>query len=252
MIQVKDLDMSAPAQSSTDEFENRLEMLVSLEGSLEERKPLRSTALSELARLCFLLGEAADPAEQHKWYEKGRGYAELLRGEEPGRVEGYYWLALNSCGLCETVGAGRALRLLPEIVENLKSAAGIDGTYDQAGPFRVLGRIRFKAPSWPISEGDLVESLHLLRLAVKTAPNNSTNRLYLAETLAQLNKTEEACRELDVALAITSNALTSRQLKEDQEQAIALRADCGDEGRTAPGRAESLALSTGPDFRQVR
>ena len=115
--------------------------------------------------------------------------------------------------------------MLPTIVQTLESAQAIDGAYDQAGPHRVLGRIQCMAPPWPLSEGDLNKSLEHLLLAVKIAPENSTNHLYLAETLLQLGRTEEAYRELELVLKATRHAIFPKDLEEDQEQAMRLMKD---------------------------
>ena len=66
--------------------------------------------------------------------------------------------------------------------------------YDQAGPHRVLGRIFFECPAWPLSVGSLPESRRSPAKAVAIAPENSTNHLFLAETLLKMGKKEEGRR----------------------------------------------------------
>ena len=218
------------------------EVVACLEKSLAREEGARSTTLAELAHFFFALGETARKDKRLAWYEKGRDYAELLCREEPKRVEGYYWLALNLCGISQLSRAGRALSMVPTIVENLELARAIDQTYDQGGPLRVLGRIRYKAPSWPLSEGDLKQSLNLLRIAAKIAPDNSTNHLYLAETLIQLGEAEEACTELDRTLDSKFHASSPTGLEEDQTRALALMTECSSTlGKNAPERGESFA-----------
>lgn len=217
------------------------EVVVCLERTLALNEGARGTILAELARLFFTLGETAREHERLAWYEKGRHHAELLCREEPKRVEGYYWLALNLCGICELSRARRALSLLPVIAENLEVALAIDESYDQGGPLRVLGRIRCKAPPWPLSEGDLKQSLTLLRTAAQIAPDNSTNHLYLAETLLQLGEAEEACTELDRAIDSKLHASSPSALEADQAQALALMTKCDPTLREkVPGRGEGI------------
>ena len=218
------------------------EVLACLERSLARKEGVRGKILAELARLYFALGETAKEDERLAWYEKGRHHAELLCREEPKRVEGYYWLALNLCGICQVSRAGQALSMVPTIVENLEVALAIDQSYDQGGPLRVLGRIRYRAPPWPLSEGDLKQSLNLLRVAAEIAPDNSTNHLYLAETLIQLGEAEEACAELDRALDSKFHASSPSGLEEDQAQAIALMTQCcSTVGKNAPEKGKSFA-----------
>jgi tetratricopeptide (TPR) repeat protein len=182
----------------------------------------RDITLVELARLCFMLGKFGKKSESELYFNRGRYYAECLSKEQPARVEGHYWLAMNLAGLAEVGGAGRALRLLPVIVDELEVALGIDETYDQGGPHRVLGRIRCEAPSWPLSEGNIDQSLEHLRSAVRVSPESSTNHLYLAETLYQLGRTEEAFRELDRVIATSCYATYPADVRKDCEEALRL------------------------------
>lgn len=186
---------------------------------LARARPPQAPILTRLARTCFLIGELTLPSQKHKYYEKGQTYAEMLLKEQPTRVEGPYWLALHLCGLAETGGAMRGRKLLPQIMKELKQAEAIDETYDQAGCHRVLGRIYFEAPAWPFSVGDLQQSLEHLNRAVRLAPDNSTNHLYLAETLMRLNRQKQARQELLRVLKCSHHALTPKGLEDDRKQA---------------------------------
>lgn len=165
----------------------------------------RFPLLARLGRVCFIMGTMTPENERLYYYTKGRGYAELLAREEPDGTAGHYWLALNLCGLADVKGYMEARRLLPQIFEQLTLAVAIDETYDQAGAHRVLGRIYYEAPGWPMSVGDPEKSLHHLRAAVRLAPENSTNHLYLAETLLRLHQESLARAELDAVLEATRN-----------------------------------------------
>lgn len=179
----------------------------------------RTFRLSCLARLYFFLGEAEDGKAQEQNYEQGCNYARLLIEEQPQRVEGYYWLALNMCGLASISEAKEALSLLPRIIELLETSLGFDEAYDQAGAHRVLGRIYYRAPVWPLSVGDVQKSLQHLSLSVKIAPQNSTNHLFLAEVLYSTGKAKEANRALEKVLNGTRHALWPKGLAEDQQKA---------------------------------
>lgn len=179
----------------------------------------RANTLIRLAQICCTLGELAEAGQRLDYYEKGKYYAELLIRENPAWADGHYWKAINLCGVAEVGGASRALRLLPEIVETMEKAAAIDPTIDQAGPHRVLGRIFSEAPAWPISVGDMHKSLHHLTLAVQIAPDNTTNHLYLAETLLRLDKKNQALAELDKVFHSTQHALWPPGVEQDRKEA---------------------------------
>jgi tetratricopeptide (TPR) repeat protein len=179
----------------------------------------RANILACMGRLCFLLGELSAKDEKGQYFEKGQRYSETLVREKPEWPEGHYWLALNLCGLAETGGARRGLKLVPEIVEELDTAVKGNPAYDQAGPHRALGRIYFECPSWPLSLGSFPDSYKHLSAAVAIAPENSTNHLFLAETLFRMGKKEEARKELQQVLNGTRNALCQKFLEEDQQAA---------------------------------
>jgi tetratricopeptide (TPR) repeat protein len=185
----------------------------------------RPLILSQLARTCFIVGQLAPDKYSDGFFQKGRVYAEMLIHEYPNRVEGHYWLALNLCGYADAAGYMMARRLLPEIVEQLKKAVALDGSYDQAGPHRVLGRIYCEAPGWPMSVGDIQKSLDHLLTAVRLAPENSTNHLFLAQTMYRLHYTSLAEQQLEKVLKCTQYAVIPQNLKDDQKEARRLLAE---------------------------
>ena len=176
-------------------------------------------SLVRLARTAFVVGDLAPKDQRAGFYEKGLAYAERLLKDEPNGVAGHYWKAMNMCGLADVGGRLQGFKLLPRIMAELKQSLALDETYDQAGAHRVLGRIYYEAPPWPISVGDRKKSLQHLTAAVRLAPQNSTNHLYLAETLLDLKKTAQAREELEKVLQPGQNALHPQALMEDRREA---------------------------------
>ncbi|MFZ5447809.1 MAG: tetratricopeptide repeat protein [Thermodesulfobacteriota bacterium] len=196
-------------------------------GLLSSNTAPRPLVLAQLSRTCFILGELAPKKYCEGYFRKGKVYADILIQEDPYRVEGHYWLALNLCGLAEACGYLTGRRLLPQIMEELERALVLDETYDQAGAHRVLGRIYSEAPAWPMSVGDLHKSLEHLKAAVRLTPNNSTNRLYLAQTLYRMNYRALARQELEMVLKCTQHAVKPKDIEEDHQEARRLLADFG-------------------------
>lgn len=180
--------------------------------------PERQILLTRLARTAYLLGEESPTAERQSYYERGRDYAATLKAEFPQAAAGPYWLALNLAGIAD-VNRWRGRRLLPEIIANLEEAAALEPAYDQAGPWRTLGRIYYEAPGPPLSVGNLEKSLELLQKAVALAPTNATNHLYLAETLLRLGQNEAAVRELHLVLTAPHHADSPSGLAADRRRA---------------------------------
>jgi len=187
----------------------------------------RALVLAKLARTCFILGDLAPKKQREGYYRKGQMYAAMLSREDPSRTEGHYWLALNLCGEADACGYMVGRRLLPQIIEGLERSLALSETYDQAGAHRVLGRIYFEAPAWPMSVGDLQKSLHHLQAAVKLAPDNSTNHLYLAQTLYGLHYRSLAQQQLEMVLKCTQYAVKPQDLEEDRQEARRLLTDMG-------------------------
>ncbi len=185
------------------------------EGLLQGPPPL----LTRLARACFILGDLAPLSERGRCYEKGLAYADKLLAQEPNGVAGHYWKAMNLSGLADVGTRMQGFKLLPKIMEELKRVLALNATYDDAGAHRVIGRIYFEAPSWPISVGDKQKSLTHLTTAVRLAPNYSTNHLYLAETMLDMGKKDQAREELQKVLQEGQHALTPKDLVEDRQEA---------------------------------
>jgi tetratricopeptide (TPR) repeat protein len=175
--------------------------------------------LTRLTRACFILGDVAPIKERGQYYEKGQDYADKLLAHEPNGVAGHYWKALNFSGQADVGTRMQGFKLLPKIMEELKRVLALDQTYDDAGAHRVIGRIYFEAPSWPISVGDKQKSLTHLTTAVRLAPNHSTNHLYLAETMLDLGRKDAARAELQKVLQDGQHALTPKDLEEDRQEA---------------------------------
>lgn len=194
-------------------------------GVLSSAAAARPSVLARLSRTCFILGQLAAQKQSMDYYRQGQSYAETLIGEEPNRTEGHYWLAMNLCGQADAGGSLLGRRLLPRIMEELMRAVALDETYDQAGAHRVLGRIYYEAPGWPLSVGDLNKSLQHLQAATRLAPATSTNHLYLAQTLERLQHPDQARRELEQVLQSTRYPFKPQDLEEDRQEARRLLAE---------------------------
>ena len=184
--------------------------------------PDSPSLLARLSRTCFILGDLSPAEERRRHYEKGLDYAERLLAQEPNGVAGHYWKALHLSGLADIGSQLQGFKLLPQIMEELKRVLTLDETYDDAGGHRVLGRIYFEAPGWPISVGDKKKSLQHLETAGRLAPENSTNHLYLAETWLAMGRKDEARIELEKVRQDGQHALTPSALEEDRREAYRL------------------------------
>ncbi|MEJ2070040.1 MAG: TRAP transporter TatT component family protein [Syntrophobacterales bacterium] len=212
-------EVAAPEEAPECDVSKLRAELLHCEDELKNATGERTNCLVHVARLAYLLGELSPKDEKLQYFEKGKGYGETLAREQPAWADGHYWLGMNLCGLAEIGGARRGLKLLPDIIEEMERTLGVNPAYEQAGAHRVLGRIYYECPGWPISVGNIHESLEHLSKAVALAPDNSTNHLFLAETLLKLGKKAEAHRELEQVLKATRHAHCPQQLEEDRQKA---------------------------------
>jgi len=101
----------------------------------------------------------------------------------------------------------------------------LDPAYGEAGGYRTMGRLHFKAPyipfflSWP----DKKEALKYLRQAVEVGPDNLTNHLFYAESLHKEKSFDEALSHLDRVISAKVNASREVEDLRDKKDAEALR-----------------------------
>ena len=107
---------------------------------------------------------------------------------DPDAAPAYFWTAVAwgewglLAGKIQGIKTGAATR----IRDAAATVVALDPTFEEAGGYRVLGRLHQRAPRVPYVTGwvSRAEGLRNLRLAVKTAPKNFVNRHFLAEALA--------------------------------------------------------------------
>ncbi len=81
-----------------------------------------------------------------------------------------------------------------KIKDRCEKVLEIDPMFDEAGAYRVLGRVHFKAPKIPLILGwpSKDKAVELLQKAIEIAPDNLTTKQFLAEALYEKNKKKDA------------------------------------------------------------
>ena len=113
------------------------------------------------------------------------------RQANPARVEGPYFAALGLGLYAQAVGVLTALGegLEARFIERLDAAIRINPMYERGGPLLVKGRYYYELPC---PKRDLKKSAALLRQVLSQHPERLRARLYLAETLLEEGRAEEA------------------------------------------------------------
>lgn len=189
--------------------------LAALEKALKRGHPNRFEIYWRLSRACFVMTEGVENENQrHVYARRGVEYAQQAVKSDGKRVEGYYYLALNTAKVAESTSN---VKLMKSVVEEAKKAAAINDGFDDAGPLRILGKVYITAPAWPVSVGSPERAVEVLSRAVSLAPV-PLNQFFLAEALYHDEEYERAEELLRKALQDSRvNRVAERWRKEAED-----------------------------------
>jgi hypothetical protein len=119
---------------------------------------------------------------------------------QPGKPEGHFWLGATMGALAEAFGARQGLKYRGAIREELETVLKIDPGFQQGSADRALGRWYFKVPG--LFGGSNKKSEEHLRKALSYNPNSTATLMFLAETLIDMNRKDEARAVLQKALDV--------------------------------------------------
>jgi hypothetical protein len=104
------------------------------------------------------------------------------------------WLAANMGALAESFGLRQGLKYRSAIKDELLAVLRIDPAFQEGSADRALGRWYFKVPG--LFGGSNRKSEEHLRRSLTYAPNSTISHYFLAETLLDEGRKEEARAEL--------------------------------------------------------
>jgi tetratricopeptide (TPR) repeat protein len=159
-------------------------------------------ALCEGARAAFFLAEypLADGREKRRAvvFEQGVQWARQAVALRNDGATGHFWLASLLGALGKSRGILKALFMRDEIRTHGHRSMALDGDVECAGPFRLLGRFYFKVPR--MMGGNRQRGLELLTEGVRRCPDNNLGRYFLADTLQDFGRRDEARQQLERVL----------------------------------------------------
>lgn len=153
-----------------------------------------AAALQGASCYALLARQGDDRDRQLADARRGRALAEAAADALPQSGAAHY-LAAYLTGLEAERAPLRGLELVPVIEERARRASELTPAIDEGGPFRILGELYLRAPSFPVSIGDPEEAAHLFDLAVQIAPT-AENRRGLGEALLAAGDAEAGCTVL--------------------------------------------------------
>jgi tetratricopeptide (TPR) repeat protein len=153
----------------------------------------------KLARINYWIGGHDTPDARRKALERGVEAGRIASMLEPQKPDGYFWMAADMGALAESYGVRQGLKYRGPIKDALEMVLKIDPAYLEGSPDRALGRWYFKVPG--LFGGSKKKSEEYLRKSLTYNPNSTASHFFLAETLFDMDRDQEAIEELRKVIA---------------------------------------------------
>lgn len=184
----KDRENPASAQRAADLWAARL-----------KADPKDFTSAYRLAMARYWLGTHGLPEPQRKGaLESGIAAARAAMAIDARRPEGHFWMAANMGALAESFGLRQGMKYRGAIREALEMTLKLDPAYLQGSADRALGRWYFKVPG--LFGGSNKKSEDHLRKSLAYNPKGVMTLLFLADTLADMGRRDEARKQYQAAI----------------------------------------------------
>ena len=184
----KDRENPASAKKATDIWAARL-----------AANPKDFDSAYKLAQARYWLGTNGLPQPERKAaLEAGIAAARTAIALNARRPEGHFWLAANMGALAESCGLRQGIKYRGEIKEAMLATLKIDPAFLDGSADRALGRWYYKVPG--LFGGSNKQSEIHLRKSLTYNPNSIISHIFLAETLDDMGRKDEARKEAQAAL----------------------------------------------------
>jgi len=185
----------------------------------------------KLARACYWLGGHVPPAERRAQLERGIAAARRAVEIEPQRPEGYFWMAADMGAMAESFGLRAGIRYRGPVKKALETVLRLDPSYQLGSADRALGRWYFRVPR--LFGGSNGKAIEHLKRSLAYDPQSTASHFFLAETLADMDREDEARREAQLVLVAPLNPDWAPEDREFKAKAKALLERLG---KPSPGR----------------
>jgi len=156
-------------------------------------------AASSLARARYWLGTNGLPERDRKAaLEAGILAARTAIAINSARPEGHFWLAANMGALAESFGLRQGIKYRGQIKDALLTTLKLDPGFLDGSADRALGRWYYKVPG--LFGGSNKKSEEHLRKSLTYNANSVISRIFLAETLADMGRKDEARKQAQAAI----------------------------------------------------
>ena len=152
----------------------------------------------KLARAEYWLGTQGPMAKRRPALERGTEAGRTASTIDTTRPEGYFWMAANMGALAESYGLRQGIKYRGPIKDALEKVLMIDPAFQKGSADRALGRWYFKVPG--LFGGSKKQSEEHLRKSLTYDPNSTASHYFLAETLLDMDRKDDARAELQKVL----------------------------------------------------
>ena len=163
-----------------------------------QKNPKDFESAWKVSRARYWLGTHAPEAERKTLLEAGIEAGRTAVALEPKRPEGHFWIAANMGALAESFGMRQGLKYRGDIKDALLQVLALNPAFQQGSADRALGRWYFKVPG--LFGGSNKKSEEHLRKSLTYNANSTASHFFLAETLLDLGKKQDARAELQKVL----------------------------------------------------
>lgn len=177
----------------------------------------------KLAKARYWLGTNGLPElERRAALEAGIAAARSAIAIDGGKPEGHFWAAANMGALAESFGMRQGIKYRGQIRSGLEMTLKLDPAFLQGSADRALGRWYFKVPG--LFGGSNKQSEIHLRKSLTYGPNSVISHVFLADTLADVGRKDEARQEYQAAIDAPLDPDWTPEDKRFKEQARQLLA----------------------------
>jgi tetratricopeptide (TPR) repeat protein len=152
----------------------------------------------KLARARYWLGKHVAEKDRKTMLESGIEAGRTAARVAPDKPDGHFWIAANMGALAESFGVHQGLKYRGEIKSELDTVLRLDPAFQEGYADRALGRWYNKVPG--LFGGSNKQSEAHLRKALTYDPQSTATLYFLAETLNDEGKKDEAKQTLQKVL----------------------------------------------------
>jgi hypothetical protein len=162
------------------------------------RDPKDFESAWKLARARYWLGGHAPEKTRKAYLESGIAAGRAAIALAANKPDGHFWVAANMGALAESFGLRQGLKYRGEIKDELETVLREDPAFLQGSADRALGRWYAEVPR--LFGGSDKKSEEHLRQSLTYNPNSAASLFFLADTLVDEGKKDEARQVLDKLL----------------------------------------------------